>query len=125
MQSPGSEVRSVISAANILAVLGERFPKMRLDYDPDGGVYDVLGDLAIHLRDGLDAGRLDEAVLSAAIELFNEMAESEDVEVKNLLVVGIFEMLTDSDATIAAMKRHLGVTANELFERVLIGWNHG
>lgn len=93
--------------------------------DIDEGVYDALGDFAIYLRDGINKELLSDEECQEAFKLMNTMGASNNLEVQNLLVVGILEILTDEDNVAALVKRRLKGPAAELFERVLAGWNNG
>ena len=93
--------------------------------DIDEGVYDALGDFAIYLRDGINDESLSDEKCQEAFKIMNTMGASNNLEVQNFLVVGIFEILTDEDDVVASVKRGLIGPAAEMFERVLIGWNNG
>jgi len=93
--------------------------------DIDDGVYDALGDFAIYLRNAIAKETLSEEYLRKAFEVMNTMGASKDLQVHNLLVVGILEILADEDQVVIVVRDGLVGYAAELFEKVLKGWNSG
>jgi len=101
----------------------DRIIDIDIDIDIDNGMYDTLGDFAIYLRNGISEKSLSEENLKKAFKVMNTMGASKELEVQNLLVVGILEILTDEGQVVSVVKEGLTGSAAELFERVLIGWN--
>ena len=117
-------MKTDLKQEDVLPLIRAEFSCFDNTVDMDNGVYDVLGDFAIHLRDRMTEKSLSECDTQKAFKIMNMMGASKDLEVQNLLVVGIFEILTDENATITAMQKGLKGTAAELFHRTLIGWKN-
>lgn len=84
--------------------------------------YSVFGDFAIYLQDGLEKNDVSQITLDKAKRFMNSMANSENVEINNLLVVGILEILTDKKISVDWVKSNLNEKACAYFERVMKGW---
>ena len=123
MRSQVSSLKSDLKPEDVLAFVQTEIPNFNDIVDLDEGLYSILGDFAIYLRDGIDKGTTSKLDLKAAFRIMNVMGASEDLEVQNLLVVGIFEILTDVDEVIEVVKQGLEGKAAQLFDRVLAGWN--
>jgi len=82
------------------------------------GVHYIMNQVAILLRD-VD---LSEAEMDCVFFHLNQMAEG-DSETKNILVVGVLEVLTDTPEAVEMARTRLREgPARLLFERVLNGW---
>src|SRR4030066_219645 len=88
------------------------------------GPYSILGDFAIYLRDGIKKDEIQKDELDRAFNFLNEMGASDDIEVQNQLVVGVLEIMADTDESVSVAKQNLKGKALELFERTLSGWNN-
>ena len=53
----------------------------------------------------------------------NNMADSQDKYIQNLLVVGVFEVFTDQQDTVIWVRESLNENAVKLFEKTLRGWS--
>lgn len=122
MRSPVSSFNSELKPEHVLAYIQEEMPRFNDIVDLDDGVYSALGDFAIYLRDGIAERSIPELELKAAFMIMNAMGEAEDLEVNNLLVVGMLEILTDVDVVADVVKKGLEGKAEEFFSRVLSGW---
>lgn len=109
---------------DILTFMRAEFEGLDSIIDIDEGMYDALGDFAIYLRDGINKKSLSDEKFNKALKIMNTMGASNNLEVQNLLVVGIFEILTDEDDVVSSVKCGLTGPASEMFERVLVGWNN-
>ncbi len=107
---------------DLLLFIQKTIPDFNKIADTDDGIYNALGDFAIYLRDSLDEKSISESDLKNAFQVMNMMGSAEDLEVQNLLVVGILEILTDKDNVVEIVKKHLEGNASQLFEMVLEGW---
>lgn len=118
-------MKTDLKSEEVLSFL--RFELVNFDsvVDVDDGIYDALGDFAIYLRNAIAEESLSEEYLRKAFEVLNTMGASKDLEVHNLLVVGILEILADEDQVVIVVKDGLVGYAAELFENVLKGWNSG
>lgn len=90
--------------------------------DLNEGIYVILGDFAIYLRDGIVDGSFSDEELSRFFCALNTLGSSDDVEVHNQLVVGVLEILSDYATTVAVANARLDGRAAEMFNRVLRGW---
>jgi hypothetical protein len=96
----------------------ERCPFLADRVDLSEGPHYIMNQVALAIRDATLSG--DE--IAGVFAHFNEMAKA-DEETKNLLVVSVLEVLTDTPASIARTRKGLnGGAARFLFERVLTGW---
>jgi hypothetical protein len=60
--------------------------------------------------------------VEASFELLNEMGSSDDRRVVDLVSAGVFEILTDSPASIKVARELLYAPAIDLFERMVQLW---
>lgn len=113
-----------MTSSNAVSQLLEKIPELasyRPGFEADLP-YDTFGSFALFLCDEIRAGR-NKDLLDRAFEVLNEMADSSDREVLNLLVVGVFEVLSNDDTCIEAATKHLSEAGNRLLQRTLSGWN--
>lgn len=115
--------KSTLKPQELLAFIQKEIPNFNDIVDLEDGMYSALGDFAIYLRDGISEKSISDSDLKSAFNVMNTMGAAEDLEVQNLLVVGIFEILTDADNVVAVVKENLEGGASQLFERVLVGWS--
>ncbi|HEY2566236.1 MAG TPA: hypothetical protein VGH95_00805 [Candidatus Aquirickettsiella sp.] len=81
------------------------------DFQP----YMLFGDFGIYIRDLIDHGSYDENELDKLFDFLNEMGNSSDEEVQNLLTVGVLEIITDSStAMMLARKKLKGIALEDL-----------
>jgi hypothetical protein len=86
--------------------------------DLSEGPYYIMSQTARSVQDG----KLSDAETASVFAHLNKMAEL-DEDTKNLLVVGVLEVLTDTSQSIERTRVGLnGGAARFLFERVLRGW---
>ena len=69
--------------------------------------YMLFGDFGIYIRDYINNGDYDENELGKMFDFLNEMGNSPDEEVQNLLTVGVLEIITDSSAAIMLARKKL------------------
>lgn len=115
---------SMLKSETVISALLEECPRFAKLVDVEEGPYSILGDLAIYLRDGIASNSLQEEELSKAFVFLNDMGASDDPEIQNQLVVGVLEILADTDESVAEAKSKLEGQALELFVRTLSGWNN-
>ncbi len=115
---------SVLKPETVISTLLAECPSFAKLADIEEGTYSVLGDFAIYLRDGITNNTLQADGLESAFAFLNKMGASDDLEVQNQLVVGILEILADTDESTSAAKRKLEGRALELFNRTLSGWSN-
>lgn len=125
MHYQDNDVKADLKPEEVLSFLRAEFINFNSIVNIDDGVYDALGDFAIYLRNAIAKKSLSEEYLRKAFEVMNTMGASKDLEVHNLLVVGILEILADEDQVVIVVRNGLVGYAAELFERVLKGWNNG
>ena len=114
------QVSSIKNPESIISKLAEKCPWFSDSIDLDEGPYSVLGDFAIYLRDNI----VDEEELNDAFDFLNQMGASDDTEIQNQLVVGVLEILADTDSSVLVAKKRLIGRSLELFNRTLSGWNN-
>ncbi len=112
-----------MKSKNVIKALSKNFPKLKEIIDFDEGPYSILGNLAIYLNDSIANNSLQESEKEMVFQFLNEMGNSDDIETKNLLVVGVLEILTDYPKTIEAARMYLKDEALVLFEKTLTGWS--
>ena len=115
---------SNIRSEDTIDILVSRFPKFAKSADLDEGPYSVLGDFAIYVCDGIESESIATPDLDKIFAFLNELGSSGDIEVQNQLVVGVLEILTDTDKCVDAARQRLRGQALQFFERVLVGWNN-
>jgi hypothetical protein len=84
--------------------------------------HEVLGSFALFLCEEVHRGA-NESTLDRAFEFVNELASSNDDDVKNLLVVSVLEVLADDEKCRTAALDHFSDESRVLLERVLSGWS--
>lgn len=77
--------------------------------------YDVFGNLGLYLRDLFRKPRQYPELLARIFNLLNEMSESEDEELVNLVAVGVLELLTDDEHDAALAREFLGAAGRDLY----------
>ncbi|HUK89558.1 MAG TPA: hypothetical protein VLZ81_04095 [Blastocatellia bacterium] len=86
--------------------------------------YLVFGDFGFFIN-GL-TNRIEETAtrksLAQSFALLNEMGQSSSLEVANLAQVGVFEVLSDSKASVRVARELLTGKALDLFERTVRNW---
>ncbi len=86
----------------------ENFPKFIQEMNPDDSQpYMIFGDFGIYIRNLIDRGNYNEAELNRIFQFLNEMGESSDKDVHNLLTVGILEIVIDSSEAIKISEKNL------------------
>ena len=106
-----------------VARLVEALPNFTECIDLEEGPYIVLGEFAILLRDGIDSGELSAKQQKEVFDFLNIFGMSDNPEIQNQLVVGIFEILADTQKTAAVCRTRLSGPSLVLFERALAGWS--
>ena len=115
---------SLLKPETVISTLLVEYPDFAKSVDIGEGPYSILGDFAIYLRDGIKKDTMQTDELDRVFNFLNEMGASNDLEVQNQLVVGVLEILADTDESVSLAKRSLKGKALELFERTLSGWNN-
>lgn len=110
----------------IMTNLIEKFPDFKKSqcYEKEELTpYNVFGDFAVYIQDGLSASSISVDELKKASAFMNNMADSQDKYIQNLLVVGVFEVFTDQQDTVIWVRESLNENAVKLFEKTLRGWS--
>ncbi|MEP4151333.1 MAG: hypothetical protein ABJL73_08510 [Lentilitoribacter sp.] len=115
-------MNSELKPEDVLPFIRSEFEDFDSIVDLDDGIYGGLGDFAIYLRNEMNGESLSEEKCQKAFKIMNAMGASKDLEVQNLLVVGILEILTDKDKVVSLVRSGLNGQAAEIFEKVLNGW---
>lgn len=113
---------NVLKKEKVISTLLTECPEFAKSVDLSEGAYVILGDFAIFLRNGIERKALQPDELGRCFSFLNKMGESDDLEVHNLLVVGVLEILTDTDDSLAIAKQYLKGHSLKLLERTLSGW---
>lgn len=99
------------------------FPDFVREMQPDDiQPFMLFGDFGIYLRDGIENDSFDELQLQKIFNFLNKIGESTNDEVHNLLTVGVFEILTDSEKVVKMAKLKLKGDALKDFEMIKIYW---
>lgn len=97
--------------------------KKAQNYEPeDLTPYSVFGDFAIYLQEKFISNDIKQSEIDDAFQFFNTLAESDNQDVLNLLVTGIFEVFTDEQKTVELAHSKLNILGRRLFDRTLNGW---
>lgn len=83
------------------------------------GVHYIMGQVTQLLTNG----DLSDSEMDCVFSHLEKMAAA-DRETKNVLVVGVLEMLCDTPKSVELARNRLKGPARFLFERVLAGWAH-
>lgn len=84
------------------------FPNFITEMKPDDlQPYMLFGDFGIYIRDLINHGSYDENELDKIFDFLNEMGNSSDEEVHNLLTVGVLEIINDSSEAVTLARRKL------------------
>ena len=114
--------QSGLKPEDIFALIKEKIPTFKSIYDIDDGIYCILGDFAIYLKDSIDEGTISDIDLENAFEIMNMMGSTKDIELHNLLIVGVLEILTDSKKVIEVIRQGLEGEAAQFFEEAISFW---
>ena len=108
-----------ITRDNIIGQLRLRFPVFEKEIDSASGVYEALGNVAISLAEKIENRNIDESIIKAAVKLIDELATNQDPEVRNMLVVGIFETMSNFEFSMDYIKRKIGEKSIHLYDEYL------
>lgn len=120
-----SDLERSLKPEGVLSFVRSEFVNFDSIVAIDDGIYNAFGDFAIYLRNEIVEKSLSGKELQKAFKVMNTMGASKELEVQNLLVVGILEILSDEDRVVAIVRGGLVGNAADLFQKVLIGWNNG
>jgi len=111
-----------ISYKTAVATLRDRFPEFVASSEKwyDDLPNDALGTFALFLCRCIDQGCSGE-LISRSFEFFNEMAESGDDDVVNLLEVAVLEVVADHSQCARIAERRLNDIGRRLLRRVQRG----
>src|SRR6266850_1600052 len=100
---------------NPVGLLLQRIPEMKdeLDESDLDLPYVVFGFFALYLRKKVN----DQGFIERSFDLLNELSESGDPELTNLVQVAVFETIADEEKWKALAKQHLRDKAMALFRR--------
>lgn len=116
----------MLTRENLIDKLMENFKefKEQSDYDSEDLklVYMVVGDLVIYFRDKVLESKVTPSEIDQFFDFLNQMANSNDTEVENILVVGMLEMLIDYPETINLAGENLNSRGKELLEMTINWW---
>ena len=94
----------------------ENFPELRDSFDPNTGIYCNFGELGLSIRDEIVKKQFGVEFLDRAFRYLNNLANSADREVLNLLSVGVLEILTDSEDSVCFARKNLNGKALIMLE---------
>lgn len=109
---------------DILDLFMDEFPGIMKTIDTDDeGIYFILGMFGTYLTKGILKNTIPENTLGRIFKILNLMGQTRsDLEVHNLLQVGIFEKVTDEKQCIAPVRKRLTGNALALFEQSISAW---
>jgi len=108
-----------ISRNNIVSTLFDLYPQLIELTDPTAGVYEIVGNFAIYLGTGIENNTLNKKDITKAIHFINKLAIHQDVEIHNILVVGIFETLCNYEYAMNYIKQRMNTAAKNLYNNFL------
>jgi len=85
--------------------------------------YVAFGDFALFLCEQARSGNENRGLLTRAFDVVNTMADSDDPEVLNLLVVAMLEVIADDEQGAEMARRWLNASGVALLGRVESGWS--
>lgn len=105
-----------IEIEQFIQQLLKRFPAFIKKMKPDDlQPYMLFGDFGIYIRDLIDHGNYDETEINTIFEFLNEMGNSSNEEVHNVLTVGILEIVIDCNkAALVAEQKLEGGALHDL-----------
>lgn len=109
---------------NIVDCFVEEFPEL-INKNNDWDVelpYDFFGEVALYLIEYIDLNIETDSFIRKFYSFLNLMAESDKEDIISLLIVGVFEILYDSDICIKKSKELLSIKARKMFDEVK-SWN--
>lgn len=112
-----------LNYSNVVSHLFRRLPEF-VQYEPAPEPdlpHDVFGSFALFICEAMSKGASVDLV-ERAFGLLSDMASSSDEDVRNLLVVSVFEVIADNESCRDAAMRHLSDEGRVLLERTLQGW---
>lgn len=107
---------------DVIKQLNEAVPEIAAQIAPGEGPYSTLSNFALILRDGVTNDSISPETLAKAFDFINTTSEFADIELQNQLVVGIFELLSDSEKVREVATTQLRDPALSLFQRTIKGW---
>lgn len=113
----------ILEPDGVVSMLSKKCPSFTEFIDLEEGPYSVLGDFAIHLRDGITNDTLSVDEVDNAFRFLNTMGDSDNSEIQNQLVVGVLEILADTGKSCSVANLKLRGRALALFERTRSGWS--
>jgi len=100
------------------------FPVFIQKMEPDDlQPYMLFGDFGIYIRDLLESGVFKQSEVDAIFMFLNEMGESSDEQVHNLLTVGVLEIITDSSTAATLTRKYLKGQALKDFNMISEFWS--
>ena len=116
----------MLTSENIIARLFENFEEFKnlSDYDTDEllMIYNIMGDFALDFQNDFMSQNLTPSRIDKFFDFLNLMAASDDEKIINVLMVEIFEILSDKKETIKAAREKLSPKAVRLFQETLDFW---
>jgi len=114
MMAPQNVVRQFLQSIPELALTVRR--AANLD-EP----YGAFGEIGRWLIDEIHAGNEDGVLVKRTLAFFDEMAQSADREVLNILAAGAFESLSDDEAAVEVVRDRLTGRARGFLEKIVNG----
>ena len=117
--------KQVVTFDNALEILLARVPEFgahRSATPDDDLVYPVFGEFARFLNDLLSRVPPAHPTVKRSFDLLNEMGNSEDKRIAHLTATGVFEILTESQASIRAARQLLYGRALDWLEEMIRMW---
>ncbi len=111
---------SALTYQNVIETLLQRVPE--LSRDTDGWhtdlPYDVFGNLGLYVRDLFRKPEQNRELLARIFCLLNEISESGDERLVNLLAVGVLELLADDEGDAALARKFLRSSGRDLLKQL-------
>lgn len=110
---------------NCVSELIRKIPEYpQAEYEDDIELpYIVFGGFARFLQKLMDSKQIHKNVLERAFEFLNEMADSTDPTMENLLGVGVLEILRDNPGHIEIVMSYLNHKGRKCFQEMIDFWD--
>ena len=82
----------------------------------------IFGNFAAFIRDKIESNSLSDIIIKHFVNLIDEMFNSDDIEVENLVNTGFLEVLTDTEDYRKKMREVLSGKSLEKYEQMIEYW---
>ncbi len=90
---------------------------LKNEIESASGIYEALGNFAIYIGESIDNNEIDDVIMQKVVQFMDELASYSDAELKNILVVGIFETLDNYEKAIDYIKQRICSEGIQLYNK--------